>query len=118
MLAKSSRIALNICRKNSVTRIVMQDSEVTALDWSCRWRAKASSTAPAEATLEQLVFVSKVRWRIERDHQDLKAGIWPGAPRRPRVARPSSSRHAKYRGLCTKCIEWRLGDQAGNDPGE
>jgi len=30
------------------------------------------STAPAEATLEQLVFVTKVRWRIERDYQDLK----------------------------------------------
>ncbi len=30
------------------------------------------STAPAEATLEQLVFVTKMRWRIERDYQDLK----------------------------------------------
>ncbi|MEA3095409.1 MAG: hypothetical protein QOJ04_6751, partial [Caballeronia sp.] len=24
------------------------------------------------ATLEQLVFVTKMRWRIERDYQDLK----------------------------------------------
>ena len=31
------------------------------------------STAPPEyATLEQLVFVAKMRWRIERDYQDLK----------------------------------------------
>jgi SRSO17 transposase len=30
------------------------------------------STAPAEATLEQMVFVTKMRWRIERDYQELK----------------------------------------------
>ena len=30
------------------------------------------STGPADATLEQLVFVTKMRWRIERDYQDLK----------------------------------------------
>lgn len=30
------------------------------------------STAPAQATLEQLVFVAKMRWRIERDYQELK----------------------------------------------
>lgn len=30
------------------------------------------STAPAEATLEQLAFVTKMRWRIERDYQELK----------------------------------------------
>jgi SRSO17 transposase len=30
------------------------------------------STAPADATLEQLVFVAKMRWRIERDYEDLK----------------------------------------------
>ena len=30
------------------------------------------STAPSDATLEQLVFVTKMRWRIERDYQDLK----------------------------------------------
>ncbi|MGF6640934.1 SRSO17 transposase [Paraburkholderia sp. MM6662-R1] len=30
------------------------------------------TTAPEEATLEQLVFVTKMRWRIERDYQDLK----------------------------------------------
>ena len=30
------------------------------------------STAPDYATLEQLVFVAKMRWRIERDYQDMK----------------------------------------------
>ena len=30
------------------------------------------TTAPEEATLEQMVFVTKMRWRIERDYQDLK----------------------------------------------
>jgi len=30
------------------------------------------STAPEYASLEQLVFVAKMRWRIERDYQDLK----------------------------------------------
>ena len=30
------------------------------------------STGPADATLEQLVFVAKMRWRIERDYQGLK----------------------------------------------
>src|SRR6201997_5087780 len=30
------------------------------------------TTAPEGATLKQLVFVTKMRWRIERDYQDLK----------------------------------------------
>ena len=30
------------------------------------------STAPEEATMEQLVYVTKMRWRIERDYQELK----------------------------------------------
>lgn len=30
------------------------------------------STIPAETTLEQLVFITKMRWRIERDYQELK----------------------------------------------
>jgi len=30
------------------------------------------TTAPRDATLEQMVFVTKMRWRIERDYQDLK----------------------------------------------
>jgi SRSO17 transposase len=29
-------------------------------------------TAPENATLEQFVVVTKMRWRIERDYQDLK----------------------------------------------
>ena len=30
------------------------------------------TTAPDEAALEQMVFVTKMRWRIERDYPDLK----------------------------------------------
>lgn len=30
------------------------------------------STAPTDATLEQLVFVAKMRWRVERDYRELK----------------------------------------------
>lgn len=30
------------------------------------------STGPADATLDQLVFVAKMRWRIERDYRELK----------------------------------------------
>ena len=30
------------------------------------------ATAPDDATLEQLVFVAKMRWRIERDYRELK----------------------------------------------
>lgn len=30
------------------------------------------STAPGDATLDQLVFVAKMRWRIERDYRELK----------------------------------------------
>ena len=36
------------------------------------------STAPVEATLEQLAFVTKMRWRIERDYQDLKQDFGVG----------------------------------------
>jgi SRSO17 transposase len=35
-------------------------------------------TAPQEATLEQMVFVTKMRWRIERDYQDLKQEVGLG----------------------------------------
>ena len=30
------------------------------------------TSAPQDAALEQMVFVAKMRWRIERDYQDLK----------------------------------------------
>mgnify|MGYP006180551513 CR=1 FL=1 len=33
------------------------------------------TTAPSEATLAQMVFVTKMRWRIERDYQELKQEI-------------------------------------------
>ena len=36
------------------------------------------TTAPEEATLEQMVFVTKMRWRIERDYQELKQAFGLG----------------------------------------
>ena len=36
------------------------------------------TTAPEDATLEQMVFVTKMRWRIERDYQDLKQEVGLG----------------------------------------
>ena len=36
------------------------------------------TTAPEEATLAQMVFVTKMRWRIERDYQDLKQDLGLG----------------------------------------
>jgi SRSO17 transposase len=36
------------------------------------------TTAPAHATLEQMVYVTKMRWRIERDYQDLKQEVGLG----------------------------------------
>ena len=36
------------------------------------------STGPAAATLEELVFVTKMRWRIERDYQELKQEVGLG----------------------------------------
>jgi SRSO17 transposase len=36
------------------------------------------ATGPAEATLEQLVFVTKMRWRIERDYQEFGLAHYEG----------------------------------------
>ena len=36
------------------------------------------STAPDDATLEQIVFVTKMRWRIERDYKELKQKLGRG----------------------------------------
>jgi SRSO17 transposase len=55
-------------------------SEARAQQWLLiEWPEGASeplkyflSTAPEEATMEQLVYVTKMRWRIERDYQELK----------------------------------------------
>jgi SRSO17 transposase len=55
-------------------------------------------TAPSEATLEQLVFVTKMRWRIERDYQELKQEF--GLTHyEPRLARLPSPCHPVYCGL-------------------
>jgi SRSO17 transposase len=56
------------------------DTEMRAEEWLLiEWpegEAEPSkyflTTAPQDATLEQMVFVTKMRWRIERDYQDLK----------------------------------------------
>ena len=39
------------------------------------------STLPADADLETLVATAKVRWRIERDYQELKQVSWRAASR-------------------------------------
>jgi SRSO17 transposase len=74
-------------------------------------------TAPQQATLEQMVFVTKMRWRIERDYQDLKQEFGLG--------------HYEGRGWrgfhhhATLCIAaygfllaQRLKDNGGNDVGK
>ena len=33
------------------------------------------TTTPSYATLEKMVFVTKMRWRTERDYQDLKQDV-------------------------------------------
>jgi len=53
----------------------MRAQEWLLIEWpeGCAEPAKYFlTTAPHDATLEQMVFVTKTRWRIERDYQDLK----------------------------------------------
>ena len=53
----------------------MRPEEWLLIDWPNREVEPTKyflSTAPADATPEQLVFVTKIRWRIERDYQELK----------------------------------------------
>lgn len=57
-----------------------RNTEMRAAEWLLiEWPADEAepskyflSTVPAETTLERLVFVTKMRWRIERDYQELK----------------------------------------------
>lgn len=57
-----------------------RDGTLRAEEWLLvEWPEQASapdhywlSNAPADATPEQLVFVAKMRWRIERDYRELK----------------------------------------------
>jgi SRSO17 transposase len=58
--------------------LLIRDPEKKGGEWKVKCEGEAEptkyflSTAPADATTEQLVFVTKVRWRIERDYQELK----------------------------------------------
>lgn len=50
------------------------------------------STLPIETPLDRLVFVTKTRWRIERDYRELKQEFGLGV-RKAQLARYSSSHH-------------------------
>jgi SRSO17 transposase len=53
----------------------VRPEEWLLIEWPAGDEAPAGywlATAPNDATLEQLVFVAKMRWRIERDYRELK----------------------------------------------
>ncbi len=62
-------------------RSTLRDEEWLLVEWP-EGEAEPTkyflSTAPADALIEQLVFVTKMRWRIERDYQDLKQDLGLG----------------------------------------
>ena len=61
-------------------------SEPRAEEWlMVEWPADAAeptkywlSTMPAETSIEDLIYIAKLRWRIERDYQDLKQELGLG----------------------------------------
>jgi len=55
------------------------------------------STLPPDIPFDKLVDAIKLRWRIERDYQELKQEV--GLGRRSRVARLPPPRHAVHRRL-------------------
>ena len=57
------------------------------------------STLPENIALRQLVDIAKLRWRIERDYQELKQESRAGAFRRAGMARLPPSRHTVHRRL-------------------
>lgn len=75
--ALSSRFACVRVRPAHRTHL---SSELRPQEWLLiEWPEQADapdhywlSTAPADAMIEQLVFVAKMRWRIERDYRELK----------------------------------------------
>ena len=55
--------------------MTVRAEEWLLIEWPAGDEQPASywlATAPDDATLEQLVFVAKMRWRIERDYRELK----------------------------------------------
>ena len=57
------------------------------------------STLPEATALEELVATAKLRWRIERDFEELKQELGLGPLRGPRLARLPPSRRLVHRGL-------------------
>ena len=68
------------------------------------------STLPQDITFRSLVDLTKLRWRIERDYQELKQEVGLGPFRRARMARLPSSRHAVHRSL--RIPDLRAGDDS------
>ena len=58
------------------------------------------STLPETMLDPDLVRLAKLRWRIERDYQELKDELGPGSLRGARLAGLPSSRRALYRRVC------------------
>lgn len=57
------------------------------------------STLPENIGFARLVDLAKLRWRIERDYQELKQEVGLGHFEGARLARPPSSRNALHRSL-------------------
>ena len=72
------------------------------------------STLPKNIPFHRLVDIAKLRWRIERDYQDLKQEVGLGHFEGRGVARLPSSRHAVHRGL--RISDLRAGDDSPSGP--
>ena len=72
------------------------------------------STLPNNIAFDHLVDLAKLRWRIERDYQELRAGGWTRAVRGAGLARLSSPRHAVHRSL--RLPDLRAGDDSPCGP--
>jgi len=68
------------------------------------------STLPQDMTLARLVEIAKLRWRIERDYQELKQEVGLGHFRGTRLAWLSSPRHTVHR--CLRIPDLRAGDDS------
>ena len=68
------------------------------------------STLPNDIAFDRLVDLAKLRWRIERDYQELKQEVGTGAVRGAGLARLSSPRHPVHRSL--RLPDLRAGDDS------